>query len=146
MRLLVLACLIAASGCNLAGSKKAPGPRDPDAASEFTTTDSGLKYRVLRQGTGAKPHPRSYVTVDYVGWLDDGTEFDTSYNKGESVGFKLQQVIPAWTEGMQLIGEGGMIELEVPSELGYGQSGSPPKIPPDATLHFIIELRKTLNG
>ncbi len=82
------------------------------------------------------------VTVDYSGWLDDGTIFDTSYGRPSSTSFRLANVISGWTEGMKLIGEGGMIELEIPSELGYGESGQPPIIPPNATLHFKIELHR----
>lgn len=80
------------------------------------------------------------MTVDYVGWLDSGREFDSSYNRREAADFNLSNVIQAWTEGVQLVGEGGMIELEVPPELGYGAMGSPPDIPPNATLHFKVEL------
>ena len=78
--------------------------------------------------------------MNYRGWLDNGQEFDSSYKRGEPITFPLNGVIPGWTEGMQLVGAGGMIELEIPSELGYGKRGSPGSIPPDATLHFIVEL------
>ena len=117
-----------------------PGPQDPDAPVEFTTTSSGLKYRILRKGTGAQPGSADSVTANYRGWLDDGTEFDSSYQRGEPISFNLQQVIAGWTEGMQLVQQGGKIELEIPGDLGYGPRGSPPTIPPNATLHFIVEL------
>lgn len=118
-----------------------PGPVDDDAPEEFTTTDSGLKYRILRASDGEKPTARATVTVHYRGWLDDGTEFDSSYARGESISFPLNGVIAGWTEGMQLVGKGGMIELEIPSNLGYGpRGGGGGIIPPDATLHFIVEL------
>ncbi|PHQ34119.1 peptidylprolyl isomerase [Rhodopirellula bahusiensis] len=94
----------------------------------------------MRVGSGDKPGRESFVTVDYVGWLDSGREFDSSYNRREPADFNLSSVIPAWTEGVQLVGEGGMIELEVPSDLGYGPAGNPPEIPPNATLHFKVEL------
>jgi len=81
------------------------------------------------------------VTVDYVGWLDDGTEFDSSYSRRSPSTFGLSQVVAGWTEGLQLVSEGGMIELEIPSALGYGPSGRP-GIPPNATLHFKVELIK----
>jgi FKBP-type peptidyl-prolyl cis-trans isomerase FkpA len=80
------------------------------------------------------------VTVNYKGWLDSGKVFDSSYDRGEPISFPLNRVIPGWTEGMQLVGEGGMIELEIPSKLGYGERGAPGAIPPNATLHFIVEL------
>ncbi len=127
-------------GCSPLSRGSVPGPEDADAPKEFTTTDSGLKYRVLRRGSGEKPSRRSFVTVDYVGWLDNGAEFDNSYNRRESTDFNLENVVPGWTEGMQLVGEGGMIELEVPPELGYGAMGMPGAIPPNSTLHFKVEL------
>ena len=77
--------------------------------------------------------------MHYKGWFDDKSIFDSSYRKGETISFPLDGVIKGWTEGMQLIGKGGMIELEIPYELGYGERGRGP-IPPKATLHFIVEL------
>jgi len=119
------------------------GKPDADAPTEFTKTDSGLQYRVLRQGAGTKPTALDQVEVNYHGWLDDGTVFDSSYKRGESISFPLNRVIPGWTEGMQLVGEGGMIELLIPSDLGYGPRGTPGgPIPPNATLHFLVELIK----
>ena len=74
-------------------------------------------------------------------WLDSGKVFDSSYERGESIEFGLNQVIRGWTEGMQLVGKGGMIELVIPSDLGYGARGTPGgPIPPNATLHFLVEL------
>lgn len=122
--------------------KVAPGKVDADASKEFTSTDSGLGYRILRKGGGVKPNASNAVEVHYKGWLDDQEIFDSSYRRGESISFPLRGVIPGWTEGMQLVGEGGMIELEIPHQLGYGLRGSPPKIPPKATLHFVVELLK----
>jgi FKBP-type peptidyl-prolyl cis-trans isomerase FkpA len=116
------------------------GPIDADAAKEFTTTPSGLKYRVLRKGAGGKPKATNTVEVNYHGWLDGGKVFDSSYQRGESIEFPLNGVIPGWTEGMQLVGEEGMIELEIPSNLGYGARGAGGVIPPNATLHFLVEL------
>ena len=116
------------------------GKIDADAPKTFTATASGLKYRVLRKGTGAAPKASSTVKVNYHGWLDNGTKFDSSYDRREAIEFPLNGVIPGWTEGMQLVGEGGMIELEIPSNLGYGARGAPPVIPANATLHFLVEL------
>lgn len=121
-----------------------PGPVDVDAPTEFTTTASGLKYRILRNSDGRKPTKSERVEVHYKGWLDDGSVFDSSYERGETTSFGLFEVIEGWTEGIALIGEGGMIELEIPSEIGYGRSGRPPVIPPNATLHFSVELVKVL--
>jgi FKBP-type peptidyl-prolyl cis-trans isomerase FkpA len=116
------------------------GPIDQAAPKEFTTTPSGLKYRILRKGAGGKPKATDTVEVNYHGWLDDGKVFDSSYARGESIEFPLNGVIPGWTEGMQLVGEEGMIELEIPSTLGYGARGAGGVIPPNATLHFLVEL------
>ena len=116
---------------------------DGDAQGEFQSTASGLKYAIRREGSGRKPTASDSVTVHYRGWLDDGTEFDSSYDRGEPTTFPLNGVIPGWTEGIQLVAEGGEIELDIPSELGYGSRGTPGgPIPPDARLHFTVELLK----
>ncbi len=122
-----------------------PGPEDADAPKEFVKTDSGLKYRILRKSDGRKPtasqDKSDTVSVHYKGWLDNGNEFDGSYKRGEPTEFALNGVIKGWTEGLQYVGEGGMIELEIPSYLGYGAEGKD-SIPPNATLHFLVELLK----
>lgn len=123
-------------------SPNLPGKEDPDAPREFTTTKSGLKYRILRKGNGKKPRLSNEVTVHYRGTLDDGTQFDSSYDRGEPTSFPLSGVVQGWQEGLQLIDQGGMIELEIPSELGYGERGAGGSIPPNATLHFVVELFK----
>jgi len=110
-------------------------------SSEFQQTASGLKYKILSPGTGKQPTASSTVVCHYRGWLDNGTEFDSSLG-GEPLEFPLNAVIRGWTEGLQLIKEGGKIELEIPSELGYGKRGAPPVIPANATLHFEVELLK----
>ena len=119
---------------------KGAGQIDKDAAADFTETKSGLKYRILRKGAGAAPKANNTVRVHYHGWLGNGKVFDSSYRRNEDISFPLNQVIQGWTEGMQLVGAGGMIELQIPSALGYGDRGAPPDIPPKATLHFLVEL------
>ncbi len=138
--LLMLALVAVANPVGAAAAE--PGPDDKDAPKEFSETKSGLKYRILRKSNGKKPTAKDTVTVNYKGWLDNGKEFDSSYKRGEPTTFPLGGVIPGWTEGMQLVGEGGKIELLIPSRMGYGSGGYPPVIPPDATLHFIVELSK----
>jgi FKBP-type peptidyl-prolyl cis-trans isomerase len=118
------------------------GTIDANATTAFTTTASGLKYRILRAGAGTKPTATQSVEVHYHGWLDNGKVFDSSYQRGKTISFGLNQVIRGWTEGMQLVGEGGMIELEIPSDLGYGARGAGGVIPGNATLHFLVELIK----
>lgn len=122
-----------------ATEKVPPGKIDSDAPKEFSETKSGLKFRVLRKSVGKKPTASDSVEVHYKGWLDDKTIFDSSYQRGETISFPLNRVIPGWTEGMQLVGEGGMIELSIPYKLGYGERGNR-TIPPRAQLHFIVEL------
>lgn len=119
-----------------------PGPIDQGAPMAFTKTDSGLKYRILRKSDGAKPKATDTVRVHYGGWLDNEVEFDSSYKRDSEVIFPLKNVIAGWTEGLQLIGEGGMIELEIPPELGYGERGAGEVIPPNAKLHFWVELKR----
>ena len=116
------------------------GEIDAKAPKTFTATASGLKYRVLRAGKGQKPEARDKVKVNYHGWLDNGKKFDSSYDRKEPISFPLNGVIAGWTEGMQLVGEGGMIELEIPAKLGYGERGAGGVIPGGATLHFLVEL------
>ena len=116
------------------------GKIDADAPRIFAATPSGLQYRVLRKGSGASPKASNTVKVNYHGWLDDGKVFDSSYKRNQPIDFPLNGVIPGWTEGMQLVGNGGMIELLIPSKLGYGARGAPPVIPANAQLHFLVEL------
>lgn len=103
-------------------------------------TASGLQYRIIEQGEGDKPQPSDQVTVHYTGRLTDGEVFDDSRRRGEPATFVLDQVIPGWTEGMQLIGEGGRIELAIPARLAYGAQGRHPVIPPHSVLLFEVEL------
>ncbi len=118
-----------------------PGPDDKDAPQEFSGTKSGLKYRILRKSNGRRPTAQDTITVHYKGWLDNGKEFDNSYKQDEPTTFGLSEVVAGWTEGLQLIGEGGKIELLIPSHIGYGPRGMPSGgIPANATLHFIVEL------
>ena len=138
----LLMIAVAAMGVHAGAAETEPGPDDKDAPKEFKETNSGLKYRILRKSDGKKPTGKDTVTVHYKGWLDDGKEFDSSYKRGQTISFPLDGVIAGWTEGMQFVGEGGKIELEIPSRLGYGARGAPGAVPPNATLHFIVELHK----
>ena len=104
------------------------------------TTASGLQYLVTKEGTGKSPAADSMVKVHYTGKLVDGTVFDSSVERGEPIEFPLNQVIPGWTEGLQLMKEGGKATLYIPSQLGYGQQGVPGTIPPNSTLIFDVEL------
>lgn len=103
-------------------------------------TESGLVYEVLKEGTGAKPKATDTVEVHYHGTLTNGEVFDSSVDRKKKISFPLNRVIKGWTEGLQLIGEGGKVRLIIPPELGYGDTGAPPKIPGGATLVFEVEL------
>jgi len=103
---------------------------------------SGLQYKIIREGNEIRATATDTVEVHYVGTLIDGTEFDSSYSRNEMAKFPLDRVIPAWTEGMQLVGEGGKIILYVPSELGYGANGAGNAIGPNSTLIFEVEMNK----
>jgi len=107
-----------------------------------TVTASGLQYRVLESGNGATPTAESTVETHYEGTLIDGTVFDSSYQRGESISFPVNGVIPGWTEALQLMKEGDVWELAIPSELAYGAQGAGGQIEPHSTLKFKIELIK----
>lgn len=113
-----------------------------DFNEEAIQTKSGLVYYSMVEGTGAQPAESSTVEVHYHGSLTDGTVFDSSVDRGQTISFPLQSVIRGWTEGLQLMKEGGKCTLVIPSDLAYGDNGSGDTIPPGATLKFEVELFK----
>jgi FKBP-type peptidyl-prolyl cis-trans isomerase len=153
-------CVALAAGLLLAGCKKdstgtdgappaatnapsgaAAGSSAPSAPGEMTTTASGLKYQVLKQGTGTKsPNATDTVRVHYHGTLLDGTVFDSSVDRGQPISFPLNRVIKGWTEGLQLMKVGDKFKFEIPPQLAYGASSPSQKIPPNSTLVFEVEL------
>lgn len=114
------------------------GPPDVDA--DATVTDSGLQIIDVVVGDGDEATPGSTVTVHYTGWLTNGEKFDSSYDRGQPISFALQGLIEGWQEGIPGMKVGGTRRLIIPPELGYGEAGSPPAIPPNAELIFDIEL------
>src|SRR5204863_1293928 len=106
-------------------------------ATEMKTTASGLKYQVLKQGTGTvSPKATDTVNVHYHGTLLDGTVFDSSVQRGQPISFPLNGVIRGWTEGLQLMKVGDKFKFEIPPDLAYGANSPSPKIPPNSTLVF----------
>jgi FKBP-type peptidyl-prolyl cis-trans isomerase FkpA len=105
-------------------------------------TESGIAYKVITEGTGKTPKATDTVEVHYHGTLIDGTVFDSSVERKQTVSFPLDRVIKGWTEGLQLMKEGGKSKFVIPSELAYGEMGAAPKIPGGATLIFEVELIK----
>jgi len=105
-----------------------------------TVTESGLQYEILEAGDGPIPGPEDTVEVHYRGTLVDGTEFDSSYGRGETVTFGVGQVIAGWTEALQLMPTGSKWKLAIPSDLAYGAAGAGQRIGPDAALVFEVEL------
>ena len=112
-------------------NKKKPGVK---------TTASGLQYKVIKEGTGAQPKATDTVSVNYRGTLINGTEFDSSYKRGQPVTFPLNGVIKGWTEGVQLMKTGAKYQFFIPSDLAYGARAMGPDITPNSTLIFEVEL------
>ncbi len=117
-------------------SKLASTPSD----STYMVTETGLKYAVVKEGNGKKPAATDAVTVHYTGKLTDGTVFDSSVSRGEPATFPLNRVIPGWTEGLQLMKEGGTTVFYIPSKLAYGEQGAPGAFPPNSDLIFEVQL------
>jgi len=114
----------------LAKNKDKPGVK---------VTASGLQYEVVKQGTGPKPKATDIVKVDYTGTKIDGTKFDSSVDRGQPATFPLNQVVPGWTEGLQLMPVGSEYKFYIPGKLAYGERG-PAQIGPNATLVFSVKL------
>ncbi|MPN00673.1 FKBP-type 22 kDa peptidyl-prolyl cis-trans isomerase [bioreactor metagenome] len=112
-------------------NKKKPG---------VTVTASGLQYEVIKAGNGPKPAADDVVRVHYVGTLLDGTQFDSSVERGEPAEFGVNQVIPGWTEALQLMPVGSKYKLCIPAAIAYGEQGAGQAIPPNAALKFEVEL------
>ena len=146
---LTVAAAICLLGCNKPTEPAAdqPAPKVPASGqansgqkNDMKTTPSGLKYQVMKQGTGTiSPKASDTVKVHYHGTLLDGTVFDSSVERGEPISFPLSGVIPGWTEGLQLMKVGDKFKFEIPPNLAYGPDGRP-KIPPNSTLVFEVEL------
>ena len=133
------------SACGGSGDKAPAGAGGSDFAVDsaaMTRTSSGLRYQDLAAGDGAEVRQGQVAVVHYTGWLTDGTKFDSSRDRGTPFSFPLGagQVIPGWDEGVAGMKVGGRRKLLIPANLGYGDMGAPPVIPPGATLVFDVEL------
>lgn len=111
------------------------------AKKDVVTLPDGLQYKIIKVGNGPKPSATDKVSVDYSGRLINGTEFDNSAKHGGPASFPLNQVIPGWTEALQLMPVGSTWELYIPASLAYGERGAPPSIGPNETLIFVVTLR-----
>ncbi len=109
-----------------------------------TVLPDGLQYKVIKEGSGKKPGRTSKVKCHYEGRFIDGSKFDSSFDRNQPAVFGLDQVIPGWTEGLQLMSEGAEYEFYIPFSLGYGESGAPGAIPPYSALVFRVELIEVL--
>jgi FKBP-type peptidyl-prolyl cis-trans isomerase len=127
-----------ATGSGMSATAKS----DAAPVGPVVTTASGLQYQDIVVGTGAEATSGSTVSVHYTGWLTDGTQFDTSRDRGQPIQFQIgtQYIIQGWNEGVAGMKVGGKRKLTIPPSLGYGEGGRPPVIPPNATLKFDIEL------
>ena len=133
-----------------AAAKKATGEKNATEGTKFLaenktkegvkTTASGLQYKVLKEGTGPSPKATETVKVNYRGTTIDGTEFDSSFKRGEPASFPVNRVIKGWTEGLQLMKVGSKYQFFIPTDLAYGERGAGSDIGPDATLLFDVEL------
>ena len=144
-RLLVLLLLVAAvaiAACSDKETRSPGGARPEVSATALTKTPSGLAYQDLVVGTGAGPTKGKAVKVHYTGWLENGTKFDSSVDRGEPFVFTIGagEVIPGWDEGIMTMKVGGRRKLIIPPQLGYGAAGAGGVIPPNATLIFEVEL------
>lgn len=147
--LVAAGCLLGCNKPDASGPETSPAsasnaptaPTPKTGGSEWKTTASGLKYQVLKQGTGTvSPKATDTVKVHYHGTLLNGTVFDSSVERGEPISFPLNAVIPGWTEGLQLMKVGDKFKFEIPPNLAYGPASPSPKIPPNSTLVFEVEL------
>jgi FKBP-type peptidyl-prolyl cis-trans isomerase len=135
-----LLLVLGGMGCEKAAPPSSSSSSSP-AKNEMKTTSSGLKYLVLQKGTGTvSPKATDTVQVHYHGTLLDGTVFDSSVERRQPIAFPLNQVIPGWTEGLQLMKVGDKFKFEIPPNLAYGPNSPSPKIPPNSTLVFEVEL------
>ncbi len=145
--LLLISMLVVRSASAEPTPKAETGIPPVPSVVQWHTTPSGLQYADTAIGNGPTPNDGQIVVVHFVGWLDDGTKFDSTRDRGKPFGFPLGsgQVIRGWDEGVRGMKAGGKRRLIVPSALGYGEKGVPPIVPPNARLIFDVELVRVLD-
>lgn len=138
--LIMMLVLVALTACG--GNNTNQNEENVINEENMITTESGLQYVILEEGTGANPQTGNTVSVHYTGTLEDGTKFDSSHDRNQPIEFPLGQgfVIAGWDEGIALLNKGAKAKLVIPPELGYGMQGVPGVIPANATLTFEVEL------
>ena len=142
MKAQLIVAALALYTASAAWSQAAPSEAAAKAAKEpdAQVLPSGLVFRSLKEGSGASPQATDKVRVHYRGTFPDGKEFDSSYSRGQPAEFPLDRVIKCWTEGVQKLKVGGKAKLTCPPAIAYGERGAGGTIPPNATLHFEVEL------
>ena len=135
---ILLACLVLAVACQKKDSSQAGAAGG--GAGETAQVADGIQLTTIVEGTGKSPKPTDVVVVHYHGTFPDGQVFDSSVQRGEPARFPLNRVIPCWTQGLQKMKVGGKAKLVCSPQTAYGERGAPPRIPPNATLNFEVEL------
>lgn len=135
---LIVVALFSVNAAYAQSDAAAKAAKEPGAV----VTASGMVFRSIKEGSGPTPQPTDVVSVHYRGTFPDGKEFDSSYARGTPTEFPLNRVIKCWTEGVQRIKVGGKAKLTCPPNIAYGERGAGGVIPPNATLHFEVELIK----
>lgn len=133
-------CLAVGAGCSQTPSESSPEPTSEPTSESGSDVGSGYSITHVREGSGPQPQATDTVLVHYHGTFEDGRVFDSSVERGEPARFPLNRVIPCWTQGVAAMKVGGKAKLVCSPDVAYGERGAPPRIPPNSTLYFDVEL------